>query len=375
MFRMRGNISPFLALTLGVLVMAAACKKEPAPPPEAPAAKAEAKSQADEAKEAKRPGPASLSGQSLAECIAPFSNEGEKSEVSIGGKTATRQGTVLSFADEGEKVVFGVVANFKEDTPGNQVNLTRYVDYFKAQKVDAVLVPGDVAQEKDQMVSLLAALAKVEVPVLVIPGNHEPRDEYRAAIDELAGSNPNVVDMTQTRLARFGAAAVTSLPGYYDPRFFHDEERACQYFKEDVEGLADIAEAAAQPVVLLAHAEPQGKGPEAIDAIVDGNAGDANLSALLREVEIPFGVFANIQEAGGKATDIDSKPIAPSTPSKSLLLNPGVGDSIAWSLNDGSVSHGMAAVLTVESGSASYEVYRAKELKEEDLAGKAAATE
>lgn len=367
MFLARSLAVPLSALLLGASLSGCRGGEEA----RSPVAEASAKAEAVKPEAAKAAKPASESGKAHAHCITPFSDEGEAEQITVGTREATRRGTTLTFAsdsEEGQKpVVFGVLANLKEDTRENLVNVPRFIQHFRAQGAEAILVPGDVGQVQNGLVRLYSALAESELPVLVIPGNHEARDEYRAAFAEVEEKFSNVVDMTRIRLVRFGSAAVVSLPGYYDPRYLHDEERGCQYFKEDVEALAGIAQAAGQPVVLLSHAEPLGTGKGAIDAIRDGNAGDANLTALLRTAPIPFGVFANIQEAGGKATDLDSKGIPENTPADRLFLNPGMGDATAWSLNDGTVSHGMAATLKVFDGKAEYSIFRAQELKAEEL--------
>ena len=120
------------------------------------------------------------------------------------------------------------------------------------------------------------------------------------------------------------------------------------------------------PVVLLSHAEALGEGREALDAFPDGNAGDANLAAFLKSNKVPFGVFANIHEAGGRAADLSGKLATEDVPQKSLFVNVGLGDSTPWKLNDGTWSYGLVATLKIDGDQASYKAYRAPQLTDDE---------
>jgi hypothetical protein len=75
-----------------------------------------------------------------------------------------------------------------------------------------------------------------------------------------------------------------------------------------------------------------------------------------------------MQEAGGRAMDIDSNPIKEGEAKAQLFLNPGPADTVAWRLNDGGWSYGMAATLTVKGGNASYKMFKAAQLTETEIA-------
>jgi Icc-related predicted phosphoesterase len=357
--RLRASLLRMLVPALGLAVAGPACK-EPAPPP---APIAPAPPPVPPAPPSPPP-PASVSGQSVPDCVGPFTSEGAPTALKLGARTAKRTGAVLTVEspDADDSVVFGIVANLKEATGENLFNLGRYVAAFKEQKVEAILVAGDSGEGREGVAAVLAPLAATGLPTFVIPGNRESRSEFRAALEQLAKKHPNVVDMTSVRLVNFDDASIVSLPGYYDRRYVHVGEAGCLYFKEDVENLKPIVAAAKGPVVLLAHAEPYGKGPQAIDYFGDGNAGDLNLHELLASSPIPFGVFANIHEAGGRANDVDSNLVAEGTPAAKLFLNPGLADSTAWKLNDGTWSYGMVATLTVAGGQATYKSYKVPQL-------------
>jgi Icc-related predicted phosphoesterase len=344
-----------------------ACTKEapppptpPTPPPAPPVVKVVSP----------EPPPASVSGKTEPDCVGPFTKEGEEGDVKIGRHTFRRTGAVLAQVDghADKEIVFGVIANVKEGTPENLFNMKRYIEFFNAQKAEAILVAGDSGENKEEISGSLEAIARSGLPVLAIPGNREARLDFHDAISGLAAKYPNLVDMSRIRLVRFDDASIVSLPGYYDKRFMHNGDAGCQYFKEDVERLAPIVESASQPVVLLSHAEPHGENREAIDAFQDGNAGDVNITVFLKTHNVPFGIFANIQEAGGRAMDIDSHVIREGEWKDRLYLNPGLADATEWPLNDGTSSHGMVASLAIKDGKGAYAVYRAKPLTEQEQA-------
>lgn len=355
----------FAASCLSLAVSLPACKSEPvAPPALAPAPPAEPVAPAPAA-------PASVSGQSKAECIAPFSTTGDTREFTLGKLQAKVTGTVLDVVttDEDEKATFGLIANLKEPTGENLFNVGRYLEFFTAQGVDAILVAGDTgdAENTESSVSaLLEPLAKTGLPVFVIPGSREASAGFSAALSALSAKYSNVVNMSQVRLVNFDDASIVSLPGYYDARYIAAGEEGCQYFKEDVDALAGIVKAAKAPVVLLSHAEALGEGREALDAFPDGNAGDANLAAFIKSNKVPFGVFANIHEAGGRAADLSGKLATEDVPQKSLFVNVGLGDSTPWKLNDGTWSYGLVATLKIDGDQASYKAYRAPQLTDDE---------
>lgn len=361
--------SRWSAYVLGIaaLGLASSCQKDPPPPPPPVAPVAPPPPTV-------LPPPASAHGQSQPDCVGPFTQEGATIELKLGARTARRTGALLELTspDADDQVVFGVIANLKEGTGENFFNIKRFVEFFNTEKVEAILVAGDSGETKEGIASVLEPLAKTGIPLFVIPGNRESRADFRAALDGLAAKHSNVVDMTRVRLVKFDDASVLSLPGYYDRRYIHVGEAGCQYYKEDVDALSAIAAAAAQPAVLLSHAEFFGKGNDAIDAFgAPGDlkhAGDLNLLEFLKSHPVPFGVFANIHEGGGRATDLDSKLAKEGEAQARLYVNAGLADSTPWKLNDGSWSYGMAATLTVKGQQASYKMLRLKQLSEPEQA-------
>ncbi|MGC4115403.1 MAG: metallophosphoesterase [Myxococcales bacterium] len=348
------------------LVAFAGCKEtvvpppppKPAPPPAPKIVKPEAS--------------ASVSGQSDPQCIGPI-DLAVPAKLTIGGKQVERHGYKLTFPAVPEKkdapTVFGVIAGINEDSGENMVNLKKFVDFFKAEKVDAILAVGDNGESIESIVRVMTPLAETGLPVFTVLGNRECSGHFNDAMAELQKKFSNVVNFSNVRHIEFGNVDLVSLPGYHDKRYIHCAS-GCQYFKQDIDALKPIAKAAKNPVVLVAHGPPHGATQSALDAATEaGNVGDVNINGLVAEAAIPFGIFANIKEAGARATDLDgNNVIKPEVLSDKLYLNPGPADAVAWAMNDGTQSLGMAATLTVEGKQAKYKVFRAKALTTEEKA-------
>lgn len=351
------------------LVAVAGCKQQPPPAP-APAPEATPKP-APVAQPAKRSDAVtSVSGQSDPQCIGPI-DLAVPAKLTVAGKQAERHGYKLTFLnpEKKESTTFGVLGGINEDSGENLVNLAKYVEFFKAEKADAIIIAGDNGESVEAIVRVVTPLAQTGLPIFVVIGNRECGGHFNDAMTALQKTFPNVVNFSNIRHVELGAVDLVSLPGYHDKRYLHCPS-GCQYFKQDVDALKPIAKAAKNPVVLVTHGPPHGSSTMALDAATEaGNVGDANLNALIAEAGIPFGIFANIKEAGGRATNLEGTDVVKQdTLSDKLYLNPGPADAVAWAMNDGTQSLGMAATLTVQGKQAKYKIFRAKALTADEKA-------
>jgi len=309
-------------------------------------------------------------GRADPECAAPLKASTAK-EVRIGQRQGTLSGHKLSFAegDPEGRLSLGVLGPINEDSGRNLVVLRKYLGFFSDEKVDAIVVTGDVGEVSEGITRVLAVLGASKLPVLVVIGNRECRGEFNDGVATAQREFSNIVNMNQVRAVEFPQATLISLPGYHDPNYINCAS-GCRYYKSTVDEVIQLAKASRAPVMLISHGPPRGEGSQALDyAISGGNVGDPEITRAIREGNIVFGAFSNIKEAGARATDLPGTTLIPaSTPAKTLFLNPGPADSMRWEMNDGHRSYGMAAVLTIQGKLASWKGFRAKQLTTEEKA-------
>ncbi|MEZ4271680.1 MAG: hypothetical protein R3C68_09685 [Myxococcota bacterium] len=300
------------------------------------------------------------------DCVGPVM-ENTPEVVKVGKTEWERSGSTLRMkANQGAgaqgALKIGAMADVKEDSPENRQNLQHFVQWFKREKVDVVVLAGDKGMTQEQLVNALDIVAGVGVPVFNIIGNREGRAAYRAAMAQVQKKHPHVFDLNQIRRVDLPGADLVSMPGYWDADHIHAED-GCHYDSTDVRKLATVVDSCDSPVVLISHGAHQQSGTEAIDLTSEGDhTGDPALTALIRDHKVPFGIFGNIHEAGGRGTDFEgNQHLKPGVFHTELYLNPGPVDGVRWEMNDGTESVGMAAILTIKGGKGSYQVQRIKD--------------
>jgi Icc-related predicted phosphoesterase len=344
---------------LGLAVALWACpEKKAEPPPKAPEPQKPA---------APPPPPAEAQPHADKECAAPL-DPGPASDLTVGTRKGTVSGSKLTFSDKDTDGVLtlGVLGPMNEDSGENMLALKKYLKFFTDEKVDAIIFPGDVGEVADGIARVLkTAAADSKVPVFVLIGNSECRAEYTDGVDAAKKDASNIVNLNAFRVVEFPEATLVSLPGYHDPNFMRCQT-GCRYFKSTVDEVVQAAKASKPPVVLVAHGPPHGTGNAALDfsSAGDINAGDAEVNRAIKEGSIAFGLFSNIKESGGRATTEAeaTTQLKEGTPSKTLFLAAGPGDTMKWSMNDGTTSFGMAQIVSIKDGQASFKVMRNKQM-------------
>lgn len=280
-----------------------------------------------------------------------------------GGKFEITNGWRLAALGAGPKAELsvGMISDIKNNIQLNKKNLDLFFGEFKKAKVGFVLLTGDTSETYADLKALFDYVAGKGLPVGVIMGNREKKEDFDKAAGETSGKFKNFVNMNRVRVADLGALTIITLAGYHDPDYIHNPP-GCLYGPKQIEEVGKLAAAAKSPVLLAAHGPARGSGKTAIDfAHEAGNVGDPQLSKLITDKKIAFAVFGNIHEAGGKANGPDFKTVLEQgKPYERLYLNAGPADSDPWNMNDGSISKGMAAILNVKDGKASYKIIRAK---------------
>jgi hypothetical protein len=299
--------------------------------------------------------------RSSEKCVGPVTTEPTKVH-KIGAKEWELSGSTLTekASDPDDVMVVGVIADLKEDTPENLANIDKFLGYFKQEKVEMIIVNGDTGETKSQVANNLKRIASAGVPVGIIIGNRECQADFNQAVSDIAEKAKNVFNLNFVRHIVADDAEFVTLPGYYNAAYLHCAT-GCQYYDEDVAALKPLIVDAKHPITVISHGPPRQSGANAIDRISEGtNEGDPSLAKFLLDNSIPFGIFANIHEAGGKATDLPGDTVLKEgTPVEALYLNSGPADSVRWTMNNGSESVGMATVVTFKGKNASYKVFRA----------------
>jgi Icc-related predicted phosphoesterase len=290
------------------------------------------------------------------ERCATLSPDGKLKPVSIFGlKLVPRSGGAVLRAESpppaDRRLVLGVLGDTKEALPATLKHLDRLVAWFRLMGVSAVVVLGGIDASFEGTREVLGRLQRFG-PVLALPGDRESRSGFQAA----AEAHRRVVDLVRVRaLSCPRVLGLIAVPGYHLPHHLHAREQGCSYGEEEIRALVPLARKLPAPRVLVAHTPPRGRGARAVDrAFGKVNIGDPKLSRLMREAEIPFGLFAHVHESAGHATTLSGEPVPERTWSTSLLLNVGSADSVLHEDLEGNWSRGTAALFELEKGRARY---------------------
>lgn len=308
-------------------------------------------------------------------CVPVFHATGEATELQIAGKTYKRVGDVLTLAqpDADDQYTFGQLTDIKEDTPENLGNVKRLIGWMQEQGADALVVTGDLAETEPALVNVMRAVAEFKGPVLIMIGNRESLADFNKAYAAVAPEHANLINMNKLRVFNADDASLVSLPGYYNAAYIHSSD-GCLYTPDDVNALAVVSKAATSTLVIASHGPPRQEGITGIDRIHEGaNVGDPMLAKYLKEKDVHFGLFGNIQEAGGKATDLTgTEELRQNTFVSDLFLNSGPADSVRWSMLDGTESIGMGGLLRIKADKALYKIHRLRPGEAKPVAPKAA---
>lgn len=295
-------------------------------------------------------------------CMSRWSEAGEVKALEAGGKTFQIKGThaTETSKDDDDQLVLGLVADTKEDTAENLANLDAILKFFKDSQAEAIVIDGDLGEDQKQIEAVLDKVSTAGLPVFAIIGNREGRTAFSDAMTQASSRHPNLVSLNKIRLVTFDDAALISVPGYHNKVYLHAED-GCLYSAADLEASLPIVQAAkGKPLVMVSHGPPKQEGADALDRTLEQvNVGDPALFDFIKNNGIKFGVFANIHEAGGRATNLTGQSLIPEGKlADELFVSIGPADSVRWTMNDGTESVGMASVLTIKGDKAMFKVLR-----------------
>ncbi len=291
-------------------------------------------------------------------CVGPFESTIAPEDVELGGKTYRLSGSQLSITtpDADDEVRFGVLSSIKDFSEETQGNLKVFLSWFQQEKIEWLVLNGDIAGDEEEFEDILNFVGETKLPTLVQIGNFESRGSYSRLVSAASKRHPNIIDQNLVRVIEADDVNIISMPGYYDRKFLHTGS-GCLYKPEDVTKLLDVAEKIAAPKLLISHGPPRGVGPKSIDVIADGhaNVGDPNLTRLIKQGGVAFGIFGHILESAGRGVGLDmSVPIKEDTWSKALYVNAGNANALPWGLLDGSTMTGSASVVHIKGSKAKF---------------------
>ncbi len=295
-------------------------------------------------------------------CPGPLDTLAKARALDIQGKSYRLSGyrMEISEGDNDNRIAIGVLGSIKSVSDNTQQNLDEALSWFRSEGVEWVVANGDLAIEEDDLERVLDTLGRNGAPTLLTLGNRESRSVFSRVYRSRAKQFPNLINGTWVRQVVADDVEFWTLPGYYAKDFVY-QGAGCRYTDDDVRGLdRELVPAGSSPVVLVSHGPPRGRGPRSIDVVTDdSNVGDKAMTSLLVRAKIPFGLFGHILESGGRAVERDlATPVEPESPSPTLYVNAGSVSGDPWGMNDGSISHGMAMIVVIDEGKATYRVKR-----------------
>ena len=292
------------------------------------------------------------------ECPAPLYDFTQPHSVQLGEQQFWIHGSLVEREGDVDKKEWriGVLGAIKDATEPTQANLKKAAKLFVKEKVDFVIVNGDLADQFDDLAGVFDLLAEnFSMPLFVFPGNVDPVGGFNQNFLRVQKSHPNFFNMIWHRHLKWGKLHLFVLPGYHNKDF--SQPGACIYRQKDidvVDALMSDAQNMNEIFVLASHGPPLGKGKYDLDfAAGGGNVGDPKLVELIKKYDVSVGIFSHILESGGNAkTDIQNKSrqkLPMKAKVKNLYLNAGAASGMPWDLTNGKLSEGMAAIIRVHA--------------------------
>lgn len=279
------------------------------------------------------------------------------------GAKVTRPELAKEALASGAPIVIGVVADTREALPATLGNLERFAGVFRKRHVALVVALGGLESTESGIASVLEALKGAGAPVFALPGDREPEAVFHAGVARAKREGLDVTDLANVRAVAGAGLALLSLPGYRWPHYLTAGDLGCRYDARDVAALAGLDRwlagdpaHAKRPIVLIAYSPPRGNGPDALDwALGAANVGDPDLARLLPSLHAKVGLFAHVDEAGGRLSDGQSR-IAAGVFSDRLYANVGSADSVPHDLLPRGIGRGQAMLVELADGRARAEV-------------------
>lgn len=206
-------------------------------------------------------------------------------ELAVGAVKIVREGRELTLRGLPDRAT---VVAFAGPGPAT-VEPDSLVRSAKEREPDLVVVLGDLGDAQEQAERTLAALASLEVPVLVVAGGRDDAVVWEEAFDSLDGDAAGrVVDATPYRRVLVGPHELVPVAGAPEGRYARTDQ-ACGFGRDDLEEVEDaLGDAPAGQRILLSWAAPAGWA----EGLEGADPGDPALGELVDEGHLGSGLFA-----------------------------------------------------------------------------------
>jgi Icc-related predicted phosphoesterase len=242
-----------------------------------------------------------------------------------------------SFVDESSIFKFGALG----DSHGNSRKDGKFAEFFKTIGVDGIFLLGDYGRgikysvevdkgmEEDIYKSIEAA-AKTQLPVYVIPGNHDLKKTYTRAMLRIKEKYPNVLDMLEVRAYDGEGYNLVSNPYLNAPQYnlqniVHNLFGESMFLgkKEDFYKIGDFVNSFndKDPIIFFTHQPPYktGSGKGLLGSIFQKH--NKYLGEVVEREDIKFVINAHFHDGRGVAITRDMKRIKEGDFSSSLIFN------------------------------------------------------
>tara|TARA_B100000676_G_C18038139_1_gene823062 strand:+ start:641 stop:1690 length:1050 start_codon:yes stop_codon:yes gene_type:complete len=298
------------------------------------------------------------------QCPGPLAEFSEPRKIQLANKTYTHNGykMMVENPDADKDVKIGILGAIKDMSKGTRNNLDAAIKWFKEEGIEWLIANGDISRDEFDLVDAIDYLAKTGLPTLILPGNIDSAGSFARAYMERSEKYPNLINGMWVRQIAADDIEFWVVPGYHDKRFMQYSS-SCLFKDDDVQVMLEtLLPEEEAPLALVSHGPPRGKGKHALDYIIDGeNVGHKGLAQLVKEQEIPFGIYGHILEAGGRGVLRNQKtPVKEGKPSKTLHVNAGSMSAFPWVMHNHKASYGLAMLMTIKDGKAHYKTKRFK---------------
>ena len=101
-------------------------------------------------------------------------------------------------------MTLGVVASLNDASPANLKAWEGFIQSFKQQGVQAILIDGDSGDNEAAIETALRTFAKSGLPVLALIGNREPKGAFLDAMTKVQKESKNLINLNHIREVDFG---------------------------------------------------------------------------------------------------------------------------------------------------------------------------